>query len=522
MFLTENRSHSWVWILFCLVALMGCAPQPAARVLLEVDGARRLVPVGELQTVGDLLTAQGITLAGRDRVEPPSFTLLTPNLAIRIIRVVEREIPEEETIPFGRETRRDASLPQGESRLLQLGTNGREEIIVRVTLENGVELSREVVTRQVVTAPINEVYVIGTKGSGTPVPISGTIVYLQQGNAWLMREDSSRKRALTLTGDLDGLVFALSADGRWLLFTREPIGGASGQGGPLNSLWLLDTRIVNEEPRPLEIENVLWADWQPCPAAEECPLQVAFSTGVRVPTPPGWRANNDLQRFGMNTDGVRGEVVPVVGTSLPVFGWWGRQWAWSPTGREIAWGDATRLGIVALESRQERVLAQFQPFETEAAWVWTPQLSWSPDGQYLVATIHRAEDNITPEDSTRFDLLRFEPSRNQFVALEENVGPFAMPLWANSSQILFGQVEDPSHPVTSRYTIMARLGTGTPQPLFPAADQPGVDIPATVANPSGDAILLLWQEDIYLLSLANPTPLPLTNEGGASHARWSR
>jgi hypothetical protein len=511
-----------VWILLFLLTLVGCTPEPAARVFIEVDGARRLVAVGDLQTVGDVLTQQDITLGLQDRVEPPSFTLLTPNLAIRVVRVLEREIPEEQTIPFGRETRRDASLPQGESRLLQLGTNGREAITVRVTLENGVEVSREVVSREVVTTPINEVYVIGTKGSGTPVTISGTIVYLQQGNAWLMREDSSRKRALTLTGDLDGLVFALSPDGRWLLFTREPIGGASGQGGPLNSLWLLDTRIVNEEPRPLDVENVLWADWQPCPAAADCPLQVAFSTGVRVPTPPGWRANNDLQRFGMNTDGARGEVVPVISTSLPIFGWWGRQWAWSPTGQEIAWGDATRLGVVALASREERVLAQFQHFETEASWVWTPQIAWSPDGQYLAATIHRADEGTAPEDSTRFDLLRFEPSTNQFVALEENVGPFAMPSWVTSSRIVFGQVEDRSNPVTSRYTIMARQGTGTPQPLFPAANQPGVDVPVTVTNPTGDAILVLWQGDLYLLSLTNPIPLPLTNEGGTSHARWSR
>lgn len=502
--------------------LIGCTPEPAARVLIEVDGARRLVAVGETQTIGDLLIREGITLNGQDRVEPPSFTLLTPNLGIRVVRVQERELGDEQTIPFGRETRRDASLPQGESRLLQLGTNGLESITVRVTLENNVEVAREVVARQVVTPPINEVYVIGTKGSGTPVPISGTIVYLQQGNAWLMREDSSRKRALTLTGDLDGLVFALSPDGRWLLFSREPIGGASGQGGPLNSLWLLDTRIVNEEPRSLDIENVLWAEWQPCPTNGECPLQVAFTTGVRVPTPPGWRANNDLQRFGMNTDGARGEIVPVIAASLPIFGWWGRQWVWSPTGNDIAWGDATRMGVVSLNSRQEQVLAQFQPFETGAAWVWTPQMAWSPDGEYLAATVHRAEDGTAPEDSTRFDLIRFEPQTSQFVVLEENVGPFAMPLWVNPSRILFGQVEDPEHPVTSRYTIMSRQGTGAPQLLFPAANQPGVDVPATVANPTGDAVLTVWQGDLYLMPLTNQAPLPLTNEGGTSHARWSR
>jgi resuscitation-promoting factor RpfB len=514
--------HALLLSFYVLIGLMGCAPEPAARVVIEVDGERRLLAVGESQTVGDLLTREDILLSGNDRVEPSSFTLLSPNLAIRVIRVQEREVQEEQTVPFARETRRDASLPQGESRLLQLGSNGREEVTVRVILENGVEVAREVVSTQLLQAPVNEVYVIGTRGSGTPVTFTGTIVYMQQGNAWLMREDSSRKRALTLTGDLDGLVFALSPDGRWLLFTREPLGGASGQGGPLNSLWLLDTRIVNEEPRPLEIENVLWAEWQPCPTTGECPLQVAFSTGERVPTPPGWRANNDLQRFGMNTEGARGEIVPVVASNLPVFGWWGRQWAWSPTGTEIAWGDATRLGVVSLENRQERILAQFQPFETNASWVWTPQLAWSPEGRYLTATIHRAQDSVDPEASTRFDLLRFEPATNEFVVLEENVGPFAMPMWVPPTALIYGQVEDPASPVTSRYRIMARRGTGTPQAFFPAAAQPGVDIPATAASPLGESVLALWQEDLYLVPLTNQAPLPLTNEGGISHARWAR
>jgi hypothetical protein len=178
--------------------------------------------------------------------------------------------------------------------------------------------------------------------------------------------------------------------------------------------------------------------------------------------------------------------------------------------------------VATLEGRDERVLAQFHPYETASAWVWTPQLAWSPDGRYLAATVHRTEEGHAPQTSTRFDLMRFDPAQNQFIVLEENVGPFATPLWVSSSQLLFGKVEDPTHPITSRYTIMARKSTAAPEPFFPAAEQPGVEVPLTVLSPAGDAVLTVWQGDLYLVGLDAQTPRALTNEGGTSHVRWGR
>jgi hypothetical protein len=118
--------------------------------------------------------------------------------------------------------------------------------------------------------------------------------------------------------------------------------------------------------------------------------------------------------------------------------------------------------------------------------------------------------------------LRFDTSQYEFIVLEENVGPFALPTWLAGGQILYGQVEDPTHPVTSRYTIMTRQGSGAPRALFPSADQPGVDVPQTVASPIGDAILTIWQGDLYWVGLGGTSPHALTDEGGTSHPRWAR
>src|SRR5690606_2529226 len=115
---------------------------------------------------------------------------------------------------------------------------------------------------EVLTPAQPEILVVGTRG-GVGVPISGTLAYLSEGNAWLIRQRSDLKRALVRTGDLDGHVFALSPDGRWLLFSRRPIGGEAGLGGPLNTLWLVRTDITNDEPRYLGLDGVIWAEWRP-------------------------------------------------------------------------------------------------------------------------------------------------------------------------------------------------------------------------------------------------------------------
>lgn len=517
---------SWLlWSLFCVGLLSGCATE--RRALVEVDGTRRWVALGETeQSVAELLVAAGVPLGAQDRVEPASFTIVEPNMQVRVIRVRQRELSEERVVPFARQVRRDATLPQGDSRLVQLGQNGVERVIFVATLEDGVEVAREEDRTELVTEPLPEILVVGTRGTGEAVPVAGTIVYMEQGNAWLMRGDSAQKRPLTLTGDLDGHVLALSPDGRWLLFTREPLGGASGQGGPLNTLWLLDTRLTNEEPHALELDSVLWADWHPCPTEEPgCARQIAFSTAERVPTPPGWRAHNDLNRFSLNEQGARGEVVPLLAASNPLFGWWGRNWEWSPNGSTIAWGDATRVGLVEVPSGRERVLAQFLPYESRAAWVWTPQLAWAADGSSLVATIHRTGEAPPPgetgfERTERFDLLRLPLGEGEAELLVAQVGPFAMPQWVDERRLLYGQAEDQTRSVISRYRLMLRRGTTEPRPLFPASGQPGADVPWAAWNPLSNALITVWQGDLYLVPLDGGTARPLTAEGGASRPQW--
>ncbi|MCL5950459.1 MAG: G5 domain-containing protein [Chloroflexi bacterium] len=161
----------------------------------------------------------------------------------------------QQAIPFERTLIRDESYPEGRMRVVQLGENGTIQIVYTITIENGQQVSRRETGRQIVLQPKDEILAIGTQGSLPSIPVAGMVTYLANENAWVMRNDSSDKRPLTTTGDLDGRVFSLSADGRYLLYSRA---GAENST-VLNSVWLVDT-LVNDPPRQLPLQDVLYAE----------------------------------------------------------------------------------------------------------------------------------------------------------------------------------------------------------------------------------------------------------------------
>ena len=98
----------------------------------------------------------------------------------------------------------------------------------------------------------------GVQTPFVPVAIPGRLVYLRDGNAWMIEETTGNRQAIVTKGDLDGYIFSLSTDGTWLLFTRR-----SKEEGQINSLWA--AQIGKKRPIiDLEVKNVVYfADWVP-------------------------------------------------------------------------------------------------------------------------------------------------------------------------------------------------------------------------------------------------------------------
>jgi resuscitation-promoting factor RpfB len=113
-------------------------------------------------TVGDGLSGAGVVLMGLDYSIPAEDSSMQPGIVIRVIRVTEQVIQEQETIPFETVYQGDAALELDQITTAQEGQNGIEKINFRVRYENGIEVSRAEESRSLAVEPINRVIAFGT------------------------------------------------------------------------------------------------------------------------------------------------------------------------------------------------------------------------------------------------------------------------------------------------------------------------------------------------------------------------
>ena len=536
-----------------LLALIGCRDQPQP-LFIEVDHSRRAVTT-EAATVRDALAAAGVSLAGLDRVSPDLYVETEPGMVIVVTRVEERIETARVPVPFERKTVTNEALPAGETRLIQLGVNGEDEITYRIVLENGIEVERAQVSRLPVVEPVDEIIAVGAQDRLQPIPVDGTLAYLSGGNAWVMRETSTARRPLTTEGDLDSRVFELSPDGRWLLYSRRLEGDIET---PINQLWMVNTTIVGEQPISLPIRGVLYAEWSPAGG------QVAYSTAERTPSAPGWRANNDLWLVRPEELFAPSQERPITVTQVispstaGVYSWWGTTFRWSPDGRRVAYARADQIGVVDLLSRTTTVLANFAAYQTYSEWVWVPSLNWSPDSRFVAAVVHGppladesataslprpdaqpasasrpseqtvspgqagAANQTAPQDNPIFDLWLFAADGSLKANIADQVGMWTVPAWG-ALGIVYGQAVNPLQSVDSRYKLILRDQDGSnPRQLFPIAEEPGVEAPPQVVwSPNGQKFIFVYNGNLYLADLEGVAPKQLTSNNQNSQPRWA-
>jgi WD40 repeat protein len=506
-----------VVLIFAFAALAACASTQSVAITIAADGAEQTLTTTAV-TVNQAIKEAGISLGALDRISPPSWSEITPGLRIVVIRITEELTAETLPVPYSRKIIHDEALPAGESRLIQAGKEGVEEYTYRLVYEDGVEVSRALIKRTTTTAPVDEILVVGSKGSLPPVEFTGTLAYFSSGNAWIMRENSSGRRPLTSEGDLDNQVFSLSPDGKTLLFSRA---SADKDDPSFNSLWTITTTVKGEAAMPLNIENVLWAEWSP--AGDE----IAFSTGERAAGAMGWKAYNDLW-IASSPAFTATQVLST--TSNVYYSWWGTTYAWSPDGKSMAYASAGEVGLVDLKTGTRRQLVQFPAYDSQSAWVWVPSVTWSPDSQFLVTVVHGHSGIGVPEESPLFDLWVLSADGSLVVPLVRDVGMWSAPAWspvqeagAPESRILFGAAENPSHSQLSLYELHIMDSDGSNRrKVFPPAGQRAVETVDVAWSPAGDAAVLVFQGDLYILDADSGALQQLTADGNSSHPRWAR
>lgn len=136
--------------------------QRSQPVEILVDG-RHIRTRSQAVSVGELLSELGIALVGQDRVEPAEDTPVTADMVVRVTRVREEVLVEEETIPFETRWEPDGNLELDQQELQQAGAEGLLRRRVRVLYEDGQEVARNLEDEWVEREPTDKIIRYGTK-----------------------------------------------------------------------------------------------------------------------------------------------------------------------------------------------------------------------------------------------------------------------------------------------------------------------------------------------------------------------
>jgi len=519
-------SRRLIHFLLAFTLLTSCrSPQvtsPDITISISADGAVKKITVPSGSTVTQAFQIASITVSNLDRTEPPAYTVLKNGDTITLTRVKETFETEEQVIPFERQVARNESLPDGETRLVQPGVNGKTELTYRIVSENGVETSKSVVKSVILQDAVPEIVMVGAQSSFTPLQIPGKLVYLSGGNAWMIDTSTANRTPLVTTGDLDGRIFKLSPNGNYLIFTRKSTKPADQE---INQLW--GVRTNGGKPFSTGIVNVVhFADWIPNTNS------FAYSTVEPRSTAPGWQANNDLQRASITT-GEKRKIIDA--NSGGVYGWWGMNFAFSSDGR-LAYSRPDGIGIVDLDGKALKPLVSITPLNTHSDWAWLPSIAWGADGSTLFYTTHAPPPSLVKEeDSPFFDIDATSFLNNADVQIAEQTGMFAYTaissIQSSSREraylVAYLQAIFPEQSETSRYRIVVMDRDGSNRrTIFPANDAPGLEpqIPAwapdLIAGQSGDFIAVIYQGNLWLVDSGNSQAYQVTGDGLVTRIDW--
>lgn len=134
------------------------------------------------RTVSDALKNLGIVLGVKDKVSLALDQVLVPNDQLSVVRVAERVETVNSDIPY-QSVIQAADYPVGlPDKVVSRGLNGLQEQTVKLTLEDGKEVDREILSQRVLKAPTNQVI---SRGSQTSVSRGGETIQFKR--AYLMK-----------------------------------------------------------------------------------------------------------------------------------------------------------------------------------------------------------------------------------------------------------------------------------------------------------------------------------------------
>lgn len=136
--------------------------QRSKPVTIQVDG--RLIKTRTRgETVSEALAQEGVALLGKDYTEPSGDASIGGDVAIRVVRVKEEMVIEQDPISFETAWQPDPGLELDHQRLDQEGKDGVTKRRIHVVYEDDKEVERALEAEWVDCEPTNKVIAYGTK-----------------------------------------------------------------------------------------------------------------------------------------------------------------------------------------------------------------------------------------------------------------------------------------------------------------------------------------------------------------------
>ncbi|MFC3040993.1 ubiquitin-like domain-containing protein [Virgibacillus xinjiangensis] len=114
-------------------------------------------------SVKDFLNEHQVKINKHDRVTPSTDERVTKGTTVSIVRVKKETTEINEPISFETETKYDDSLAKGKEKVLTEGRKGEILKKFEVTYENGEEVSRELIDKEVIDESVDRLVAVGTK-----------------------------------------------------------------------------------------------------------------------------------------------------------------------------------------------------------------------------------------------------------------------------------------------------------------------------------------------------------------------
>jgi len=130
-------------------------------------------------TVAGLLAERGVALDGDDVAVPTPETGLTDGMAVQVVRNGVGEVVEVRPIEPPEQIIEDPVLPRGQREVVERGAPGEQTVVMRVYVQNGVEVRREQVRAGTTIQPRPRVVRIGTNDDD-----SSTAPAVRDGSVW--------------------------------------------------------------------------------------------------------------------------------------------------------------------------------------------------------------------------------------------------------------------------------------------------------------------------------------------------